>query len=340
MQEKCLSFLLLLFALLYGGQTFAVLGLRSRVAPRYSSLGCNLCLSGMAPIDKRLFANGSEIAGEDLQLLEVRNFSEDVDTALKRFKWNGKLCGCIVLKLSADNAAVTSGQFLARGRLCRDEIKIEAAKIWPDAEPGLVLTLQLPDGAMFTFGEGGICSDYLGSDQVEHCVTATGRAARPIPPQEYNDAGIGAFCLRLVCHIGKATVKSGVVLNFNVLIFPGSPDAVGGILRASPQPQLAGPKIGGWRNGPRTLPTEPLGVPDPPPPTDRIPLGGRGDTPTVPAAKDSSGGHHGHERASGHLPVTEGAERQVAEILREPGRVLTEARSSLLAETNGATNNR
>ena len=215
----------------------------------------------MAPIDKRLFANGSEIAGEDLQLLEVRNFSEDVDTALKRFKWNGKLCGCIVLKLSADNAAVTSGQFLARGRLCRDEIKIEAAKIWPDAEPGLVLTLQLPDGAMFTFGEGGICSDYLGSDQVEHCVTATGRSARPIPPQEYNDAGIGAFCLRLVCHIEKATVKSGVVLNFNVLIFPGSPDAVGEFSELARNPSWPGLKLADGEMALAPYPPNPWGCP-------------------------------------------------------------------------------
>ena len=32
----------------------------------------------MAPIDKRLFANEGGIVGEDLQLLEVRNYSEDV----------------------------------------------------------------------------------------------------------------------------------------------------------------------------------------------------------------------------------------------------------------------
>ena len=74
----------------------------------------------MAPLDRQLFKGSAAIARQDLRRLEIRNLSGDIDETLAEFGWNGKPAGCIMLKLSADNAAVTAGQFLAgansRGR--------------------------------------------------------------------------------------------------------------------------------------------------------------------------------------------------------------------------------
>jgi len=74
-------------------------------------------------MDKALFSGGDNIAEADVARLEIRNYSESVDDALKLFGWNGRVTGCITLQLTADNAAVASGQFVARGQLVRDEVR-------------------------------------------------------------------------------------------------------------------------------------------------------------------------------------------------------------------------
>ena len=90
----------------------------------------------MAPIDPNLFNGDEEITPEELHRLQIMNYSADIDETLREYGWRGEPAGCIVLKLSADNAAVSSGQFVARGQLSRDETKIEANKIWTKAEQG------------------------------------------------------------------------------------------------------------------------------------------------------------------------------------------------------------
>ncbi len=89
---------------------------------------------GMAPIDPNLFNGEEEINPEELHRLQIMNYSTDVDETLREYGWRSKPVGCIVLKLSADNVTVTSGQFVARGQLTREETRIEANKIWAEAE--------------------------------------------------------------------------------------------------------------------------------------------------------------------------------------------------------------
>ena len=127
--------------------------------------------------------------------------------------------------------------------MVRDEVRIEATKLWADAEPGMMLTLQVPDSSIFTFGEGGLCSDYLGSEQVDHCITSPGRSGRVVGSEEYSEIGVGAFSLRLVRHLAKATIKTGVTLAFNILIFPGSPEEIGEISELTRYPSWPGLKI-------------------------------------------------------------------------------------------------
>jgi hypothetical protein len=180
----------------------------------------------MAPINHNLFIGPADIAWDDLRRLEVVNYTGDVDETLREFGWTGGPVGCIVLKLSADNASVTSGQFVARGQLARDELKVEANKLWPGAEAGAVLTLQAPNGGAFTFGDGGLCSDFLEHDQLEYCVTSGGRSPQVILHADYSAKGIGTFSIRLVCHIARASARAGVTLSYSVLAFPGTPDEI------------------------------------------------------------------------------------------------------------------
>ena len=197
----------------------------------------------MPPMERSLFDGGQIIEDGDLRRAEVANTGEAVDEALRRFDWDGHGAGCTILQLAPDNASVTSGQFAVRGRLAKEEWKTDAAKIWGTAEPGLILTLQVPTGGGFTFGGGGMCSDFLDMDQIEHCVTTSGRGGQLILQAGYKEKGVGAFCLRLVCHIQKASCRSGITLGFSVLLFPGSSEEVLNISEWAKSPSWPGLKV-------------------------------------------------------------------------------------------------
>jgi len=216
----------------------------------------------MAPMDRTLFGGESDITAGDLQRLEIRNGEEAVDNALKTFGWNGKAAaGCILLQLSEDNRAATGGQFAARGRLAKEEVKLEAAKLWREAEPGPILTIRVPGGGEFKFSEGGLGSDYLDSDKVDHCVTTAGRGGQPVLQDDYAAKGIGAFCLRLICHIVKATKKSGVVLGYSVLIFPGTAEEVLDVSDLAKSPSWPGLRVSEGEMPLLPLPAAPWGCP-------------------------------------------------------------------------------
>jgi hypothetical protein len=180
----------------------------------------------MAPIDSSLFSGEDRIDREELAHLEVANTKEAVEAALKHFSWGGKAAGCIVLQLAADNLTVTSGRFTARGKLAKEEVKIEASKIWADVDAGLHLTLKIPDGGDFIFNEGGLCSDFLDMEGVDYCVTTSSRGGQAVLHDDYSQRGVGSFCIRLVCHLQKATKKSGVTLGYAVLLYPGTANDV------------------------------------------------------------------------------------------------------------------
>jgi hypothetical protein len=197
----------------------------------------------MAPVDKALLSGSEVIPIEDLQKLEIRNYSGAVDYALQQFKWNGRAAGCLVLQLSPDNADIAAGQFVARGRLAREDVKVEANKLWAEADNNTILTIKVPDGGAFTFGDGGLCSDYLDNDQLEYQVGSGGRGSQTIPQAEYGEKGIGAFCVRMVCHLTRVTVKSGVILTYTVLVFPGSAEEVESVSELAQSPSWPGLKL-------------------------------------------------------------------------------------------------
>jgi len=215
----------------------------------------------MAPMDKALFSGEGAIEGADLGKLQVLNSEEAVDAALKNFGWNGRNpAGCAILNLSADNMSATGGQFAARGRLAKEEVKIDTTKLWREAEPGYLLTLKVPTGGEFTFG-GGLCSDYLEASAVDHCITASGRNGQPVLQADYASKGVGAFCLRLVCHIIKATRKSGVTLAYTVLIFPGTGEEVLDVSDLAASPSWPGLKAADGEMALLPLPSAAWGCP-------------------------------------------------------------------------------
>lgn len=181
----------------------------------------------MAPTKKTAFSGGPEIGREDLVTLQVVNRYESVSQVLLAHKWSRQTpVACIVLELSPDNNRVETGSFCVHGWLAND-IKIKASALFATAKPGVILTIRVPTGAGFVF-EDGLCSEYMSSDEVTHAfsISEDGDEPTTICAAEKEAAGVGPFCLRLVCHTTKATVKSGVALKYSVMIFPGTRDEI------------------------------------------------------------------------------------------------------------------
>ena len=182
----------------------------------------------MPTIDKALFGGDGNIGGDELVLLEIRDYGDSVLKALREFKWNGKPVCAVALELSPDNRHVDNGTFLVRGPLDAKEIKVKTSNLWATAAADTQLTVRVPDGSAFAFDDGSLCSDYLACDETTHVFTRVeeGEAPTAIMAGELQNYGVGKFCLRLVCHIARASVKTGVWIHFTVLAYPGSRDEI------------------------------------------------------------------------------------------------------------------
>ena len=180
----------------------------------------------MPELDKNLFAGSADIDSDEARGAEVQNLGNDVSRKLSSSGWNGiEGVGCIGLVLSADNERVERGTLIVRGQLEEEPVRIEANKIWADADENAVLSLKLDKGEIFTFTAAGLTSDILPQENIHHglYLVREERAPRPVLEGEYEQLGIGNFCLRMTCTIAKSSsVRKGVILKYSILIFPDS----------------------------------------------------------------------------------------------------------------------
>jgi hypothetical protein len=127
------------------------------------------------------------------------------------------------LILTADNRKVHEGFLVTRGKLENGDFQLEARHIWKEASQNTTVTIRLPTVDMFQFPDGGMCSDYVGSEEVTHFfhIIEEGRAPRPVLASKLAELGIGGLCLRMVCQISKSSsVTTGVWLRYVILVFP------------------------------------------------------------------------------------------------------------------------
>ncbi len=95
----------------------------------------------MKTLPKTLFAGSENFSENDKKKLFANNFSDNVETVLGEFAWDGKATG---LTLSNDNRRVESGRFYTRGVLQERSIKVAASEIWENAHESVTLTIKLP----------------------------------------------------------------------------------------------------------------------------------------------------------------------------------------------------
>ena len=176
----------------------------------------------MPVLGEKLFIGRDRVLETDISNCEVHNVGEAVSNVLKDYGWvDGPVCG-VILHLSPDNERISTGTFLTRGSEERD-FRIEATKLWQDANMGVVLTVRMPELDSFIFSDG-LTSDLLPDSEVVHFFHEAKEdgAAAPILSSELGAWGLGRFCIRLVCHTSKnSSEERGMFVKYYVMIYPG-----------------------------------------------------------------------------------------------------------------------
>ena len=140
----------------------------------------------------------------------MRNFNSDVDDKLKKDGWKGEAVCYIGLYLSADNTRVDRGNFMVKGKLTDESLRIEANKIWTEADDSVVLVLNFPKAEVFTFNESGLSSDIVRQEDIQHgfYLISGETAPQVILETDYEEHGVGKFCMRMMCTVSKSGQES------------------------------------------------------------------------------------------------------------------------------------
>jgi hypothetical protein len=177
----------------------------------------------MPSLDKKLFAGTSEIDPGDYEKLEIKNLTSEILDKLTEHGWAGETAGCVCLLTSADNERIERGYFAAVGPL--GEYREDASKVWQSGNARATLVIKLSNANVFTFSEGGLVSDIVPQEKIEHCLYVSHESGAGAPSvmleAEYEEFGIKGFCLKMMCSLSKnSSVKNGVLVKYSVLLFP------------------------------------------------------------------------------------------------------------------------
>jgi hypothetical protein len=71
----------------------------------------------------------------------------------------------VVLQLAPDNRRAIAGEFMVRGE--SKEMRLDAAKLWPDANKQVSLVVTMLQADLFKFSEGGMWSDLVDEDELD-----------------------------------------------------------------------------------------------------------------------------------------------------------------------------
>ena len=118
----------------------------------------------------------------------------------------------------ADGKQVTSGQFQLEGALTPTPIVIQASKLWEKADNDIVLSVEVPSSNAFVFEGGRLTSDFLDHETVKYKFS---RGGQVLAEAEKAAGGVGAFCMRILAHLGKTSNgAAGPNIKFTMLVHP------------------------------------------------------------------------------------------------------------------------
>ena len=175
----------------------------------------------MPELASKFFRGAADIPANRAADLVTFGDGGAINDTLTPLGWEGQVVGAVVLNISVDGSTVTSGQFLMRGELAKEIIKVKVDKLWEKSGKDVVLGFTMPRAEEFVFPSGQMSSEYMASTNVKFAFT---RGEMVIPETSWAEEKLGNFSLRIICHLGKTSNgTSGPHLKYTVLMFPYSP---------------------------------------------------------------------------------------------------------------------
>ena len=195
----------------------------------------------MPDLQEKYFEGNIDIATERVKDLLTKDNKEAIVETLTRSGWEGQPIATVTLRVSVDGERVEDGQFNIRGNLCKEKVKVQAAKIWEKAEEDVTLEVDVPPGEAFTFEGGQLYSEYLDQERVKYRILKNGRI---LTEAEKKDNGVGDFCLRAITHLAKTSNSaSGPSIKVTVLVHHLGAEGIGNLSEATQSPSWPGIKL-------------------------------------------------------------------------------------------------
>ena len=195
----------------------------------------------MPDLHEKYFEGSGEIGADKVKDLWTKGNKEAIVETLTRSGWEGQLIATVTLRVSVDGERVEDGQFNIRGNLCKEKVKVQAAKIWEKAEEDVTLEVEMPPGEMFAFEGGHLYSEYLDQERVKFRILKDGKI---LTENEKKENGVGDFCLRAIIHLAKTSNSaSGPNMKITVLVHHLGAEGIMNLSGATQSPSWPGIKL-------------------------------------------------------------------------------------------------
>ena len=174
--------------------------------------------ANMPEIDRLLFRGTEQLTAEDWATVTATDLSSrTVGQLLGKYGWEGKAAATTGIRLKPDNTGPEAARLMLLGTW-DSTLKIQAKKVFAEADQDTMLEIELDNLAVFRFNEGSMASRYTPQEAVKYRLIQGERVLRD--EDDRMAQGIGDFSLRIIAGLSKACgVKYGLWLQLTVLIF-------------------------------------------------------------------------------------------------------------------------
>ena len=195
----------------------------------------------MPELLEKHFEGRREIPPDKVKDLLTGSNKEAVIETLTKLGWEGQPIATVSLRVSADGERVEDGQFGIQGVMSKEAAKVQATKIWEKAGEDIIVEIEVPPGEWFQFEGGHLYSEYLDQSKVKYKHLKAGKILKE---EEKKENGIGDFCLRAICHLGRASNGAGGPhIKVTVLVHHLGADSITDLSGVTQSPSWPGIKL-------------------------------------------------------------------------------------------------
>jgi len=195
----------------------------------------------MPELNKKYFRGAGDIPSDKKNQLLTQCDNQAICQTLTQLGWEGQLAASVIVKASVDGERVAGAVFKVHGGLTKDPVTFQAAKLWDKCGADIQLQVTVPTGAEFDFSGGTLASEFSGEEGLQFSFI---KGDSVIPEDRWEAEGLGNFCLRMVCHLGKTSNgPTGPHIKFTVLAFPLSAQQLAELGAATEEGSWPGIKI-------------------------------------------------------------------------------------------------